>query len=232
MTMISIITPILNERENIRPFFEHLNTLEGDFELILVDGGSTDDTISEVNKYRKLFNKQLTLLKTTKGRGKQMNKGAESAKGDIFLFLHIDCIIEKDSIITIEKEIENEGLIGGGMIQSFSNSDFLLNLISSFGNFRTQVTRIFFGDFGIFVKKEIFEKIGGYDEIIYLEDLEFSKKLKKFGKLKQIDKKLVTSPRRFLSFGKLKITVIFILSLLTNTFGIRPKFLIKYIADK
>ena len=230
--MISIITPIINERENIRPFLDHLNTIQGDFELILIDGGSSDGTITEVNKYRDRFIRELKLLKTSQGRGKQMNKGADSAKGDILLFLHVDCTIEKDSIIVIEKEIKEHKIIGGGMIQSFSQPDFFLQFISHYGNVRTRMTKMFFGDFGIFVRRDIFKKIGGYDDIIYLEDVEFCKKAKKYGKLKQIDKKIVTSPRRFLSKGKIKITAVFILSLLPNIVGVRPKFLIRYLVDK
>ncbi len=230
--MISIITPILNESENVKLFLEHLNTLEGDFELILVDGGSTDNTIAMVNKYRGIFLRNLKLLKTSKGRGKQMNEGAKIAEGDILLFLHIDCTIERDSISIIEKAIESKNIIGGGMIQAFSNPDFFLKFISKYGNFRVKINKIFFGDYGIFIRKDIFEKVGGYDDIIFLEDVELCKKMKKYGELIQIDRNIITSSRRFESQGKLKITIIFITALLINIVGFRPKFLIRYIVDK
>ena len=82
------------------------------------------------------------------------------------------------------------------------------------------------------MRKEIFEKIGGFDEIIFLEDVEFSKKLKKHGKLKQLKKTITTSPRRYHDQGKLKITIIFTLACLLNIVGYRPRFLIKFIVDK
>jgi rSAM/selenodomain-associated transferase 2 len=230
--MISIITPIINESENINPFLIHLNTLEGDFELILVDGGSTDDTISMINKYKKTFKRKLKLVKTSQGRGKQMNEGAKIAEGNIFLFLHIDCTLEKDAINVIENETKSRNIIGGGMVQAFSNPDFFLRFISSYGNFRVKINKIFFGDFGIFIRKEIFEKIGGYDDIVFLEDVEFSKKMKKYGELIQIDRKITTSSRRFQSIGKFKVTLLFITALIINLVGVRPKFLIKYIVDK
>ncbi|KYK21055.1 hypothetical protein AYK21_00835 [Thermoplasmatales archaeon SG8-52-2] len=230
--MISIITPILNESENIKPFLSHLDTLEGDFELVLVDGGSTDNAISMVDKYKKTFNRNLKLVKTSRGRGKQMNEGAKIAKGNIFLFLHIDCTLEKDVINVIEKEMNSRNIIGGGMVQAFSNPDFFLRFISSYGNFRVKINKIFFGDFGIFIRRDIFEKIGGYDDIVFLEDVEFSKKMKKYGELIQVDRKITTSSRRFQSIGKFRVTIMFITALLINLIGVRPKFLIKYIVDK
>ena len=230
--MISVITPVLNESENIKPFIEHLKSLSGTFELILVDGGSTDATINEIKKNKKIFQKKLTVVKTNQGRGNQMNKGASVANGEIFLFLHIDCKIEKDTIPIIEKEIEDNNIIGGGLYQEFLESDDFLKLASNFGNFRSRITQIFFGDCGIFVRKDIFEKAGGYDDISFLEDVEFCKKVKKFGKLKQFNCKIFSSPRRYFKFGKIKISIIFTLTYLLNSFGFRPKFLIKYIVNK
>jgi len=230
--MISIITPVLNESGIIKPFFEHLNSLSGKFELILVDGGSSDTTINEINRERKSFKKKLTVVKTYQGRGNQMNKGAVVAKSDILLFLHIDCKIEKETIPIIEKEIRENKIIGGGLYQEFLESDDFLKLASNFGNFRSRITKIFFGDCGIFVRKDIFELTAGYDNIVFLEDVEFCKKVKKFGKLKQINCKIFSSPRRYVKIGKIKISIIFTLSYLLNSFGFRPKFFIEYIVNK
>jgi rSAM/selenodomain-associated transferase 2 len=230
--MISIITPVLNESDNIKPFFEHINSLSGKFELILVDGGSVDTTIDEINREGKNFKKKLTIIKTYQGRGNQMNKGAAVAKGEILLFLHIDCKLEKETILFIEKEIKENKIIGGGLYQEFLNSDDFLKLATNFGNLRSRITKIFFGDCGIFIRKDIFELAGGYDDIVFLEDVEFCKKVKKYGKLKQINCKIYSSPRRYLKIGKIKISIIFTLTYLLNLFGFRPTFLIKYIVNK
>jgi rSAM/selenodomain-associated transferase 2 len=229
--MISIITPVLNEKDNIEPFFKHLNHQKGDFELILVDGGSTDGTIDEIDRLKGEFHHLLTILRASKGRAIQMNKGAEVAKGDVLLFLHVDSQIEEDSLKHIQNKIAEGDIIGGGFTHSFSDADFSLKLASSFGNFRTRMTKIFFGDFGIFIRKDIFEKMEGYDEIIFLEDVEFCKKAKKHGRLGQIDKMIVTSPRRYHSIGKIRLTVFFTLAVFLNTVGFRPRFLYKYITE-
>lgn len=230
--MISIITPVLNEENNILPFLSHLNQIDDDFELILVDGGSNDSTLKEIEKHQKKFKMKLKLLKVSPGRGFQMNRGAEISEGDILLFLHVDSTIEKDSIEAIENEIKKGEIVGGCLTQTFSDSDNFLKLASKFGNFRARIIKIFFGDCGIFVRKDIFENLGGYDEIVILEDVELSKKLKKNGNTKLLDKTIITSPRRYVSQGKIKITLIFTLAYLLNMFGKRPKFLNKFIVDK
>ncbi|MDO9516564.1 MAG: glycosyltransferase family 2 protein [Methanosarcinaceae archaeon] len=182
--MISIITPVLNEEGYVKPFLFHLNDLEeeGDLELILVDGGSTDSTIDEIQEFAN-FKHRLELLDARKGRGNQMNKGAEKARGDILLFLHVDSLINRGSLKIIEKELEDEAIIGGGFKQRFNDPDLFFKLVSFLGNFRTRSTGIFYGDYGFFIKKEIFEKIGGYDDIPFLEDVEICRKAKRFGKL-------------------------------------------------
>jgi rSAM/selenodomain-associated transferase 2 len=230
--MISIITPVLNEQENIQPFINHLNSLEGDFEVIIVDGGSTDTTNEQIQKNIPLIQKKLTLLTTHPGRGHQMNIGAARAQGNILFFLHVDCTIDHNTLTIIENEINTHQIIGGGLIQTFTPTDQFLTLTSNFGNLRSKISQIFFGDCGIFIRKDIFEKIGGNDEIIFLEDVELCKKAKKQGKLIQIPAKIYTSPRRYHHIGKLKITLLFTLTYLLNSLRLRPNFLKKFIIDK
>ena len=161
-----------------------------------------------------------------------MNMGAESAEGDILLFLHVDSQIASDALPVIEKEINDSQIIGGGFTHSFSNPDNFLKLASVFGNARTRATQIFYGDFGIFIRRDIFKKMGGYDELPFLEDVEFCKKAKKYGKLSQIDRLIITSPRRYHDKGKYKLTAFFSLAVFLNMLGFRPNFLYKWIIDK
>ena len=148
ISMISIITPVLNEEENIRPFLSHLDSLDGGFELILVDGGSSDRTVEEVRKWKDSFNRTIMILGTCRGRGIQMNKGAVAAQGDILLFLHVDCLLKKDALILMEKAIHEKNAIGGGFKQAFSNPDFFLKFQSAFGNLHAGATGIFLGTSG------------------------------------------------------------------------------------
>ncbi|MDW7727527.1 MAG: TIGR04283 family arsenosugar biosynthesis glycosyltransferase [Candidatus Methanoperedens sp.] len=230
--IISIITPVLDEEENIEPFLSNLNKLEGNYELIFVDGGSRDGTLEEIERCRDRFHNKLTLLTPGPGRAVQMNKGAEVAEGDILLFLHVDCILTKDSLGIVNEKMKDKNAVGGGFIQAFSNSGQFLEFLSYFGNLRVKFTKTFYGDYGIFLKKDIFDDIGGYDIIPFLEDVEICKKAKKRGKLIRIQRKIYTSPRRFSSKGNIRLTIAFILANFLNIFGLRPGFLVKYIVEK
>ena len=139
--MISIITPLLDEEGYVKPFLVHLREVEGDFELIMVDGGSNDGTLMEVEKFRNEFDRGFKLLEYSRGRAIQMNKGAQVACGDILLFLHVDCFIPKDSLKLIENEIYEKKNIGGGFRQAFSKPDIFLRFASAFGNLRAKFTR-------------------------------------------------------------------------------------------
>lgn len=229
--MISIITPVFNEEKNIKPFMSHLGSLEGDFELIMVDGGSSDRTVEEVKKCIDSFNHKFLLLISERRRATQMNKGAKMAQGDILLFLHVDCVLENDALTIIEKLTYDNNVAGGGFKQAFSNPDFFLKFQSDTGNIRAGITQVFFGDYGIFLKKKVFRKIGGYDDIPFLEDVEICRKAKRFGRLFQVDRRIVTSPRRYLRKGKVRLTIAFILANLFNDIGWRPGFLWKYIVE-
>jgi rSAM/selenodomain-associated transferase 2 len=230
--MISIITPLLDEEGYVKSFLVHLRKVEGDFELILVDGGSKDGTLKEVESYRNEFDRRFTLLESSRGRGVQMNIGAKIAHGDILLFLHVDCSIPKDSLKLIENEIYEKKNIGGGFRQAFSEPDFFLKFASAFGNLHVKLTGTFYGDYGIFLKKDIFEKIGCYDNLPFLEDVELCRKAKKYGTLVQIDRFIFTSQRRYLSKGRIRLTTAFILAYFFNDIGFRPKFFMRYIVDK
>jgi rSAM/selenodomain-associated transferase 2 len=230
--MISIITPVLNEKDNIRGFLDHINELDGGLELILVDGGSTDGTISEIERGKQEYDHPLVVVRSARGRGLQMNNGAKIANGDILLFLHVDSTIEKDSLGIIEDRIGKEGMIGGGFIHSFKDPDKFLKITSAFGNSRVRATKVFFGDFGIFIRKDIFDKMGGYDEIPFLEDVELCKKAKKYGELDQIDSVIITSARRYEKKGRFRLTAFFTLAVVLNMAGLRPRFLYQYIVDR
>jgi len=229
--MISIITPVFNEEKIIKPFLSHLGSLDGDFELIMVDGGSSDHTVDEVKQCIESFNHRLILLASDRGRAIQMNKGAKTAHGDILLFLHVDCVLAKDALIILERVTYDNNVAGGGFIQAFSNPDFFLNFQSKFGNIRAGLTQVFYGDYGIFLKKEVFRKIGGYDDIPFLEDVEICKKAKRYGRLLQVDRRIVTSPRRYFKKGRVRLTFVFFLANLFNNIRWYPGFLWKYIVE-
>ena len=187
--MISVIIPTLNEENTIKGCLERLKNVE----VIVVDGGSSDKTVEIAAKYVKV-------VKCGEGRGKQMNFGAGISKGDVLLFLHADTKLPENWIDEVEETI-NEGYLGGVFKHSFDYNTNLLKFASFLVNLN--FSSFSWGDRGVFVSKDVFNKLNGYSEIPIMEDIEFVKRLKKFN-IVYLKSKIVTYARRFLKYGIFK----------------------------
>lgn len=200
--MISIIVPIYNEENILFKTAANFQRSSRDAELIFVDGGSTDRSVDIARQHGKVFHSK-------KGRAQQMNYGANQVEGDILLFLHVDNIISADALEPIEKKIIEDGYIGGCFTQKIDNKAFIYRLIEWQGNLRARLTREFYGDQGIFVKKDTFLKIGGFPEAPIMEDVIFTRKLRKCGKTVVLPDRIMVSARRWEKNGVIKTTLLF-----------------------
>ena len=212
---LSIIIPILNEAENIENLLQHLihnSQPKNISEIIVVDGGSTDGSIelvsgraqSRPNNLSTAFKEtKIILLNSQKGRAKQMNLGAENASGTILYFLHADSFPPKHFDKLIINEVENGNLAGCFRLQ-FNHNHWWLRLASWLTQFHWRACRG--GDQSQFITKELFNDIGGFDEsyIIY-EDNILINELYKRKQFKVINKKLITSARRYEKHGIWKL---------------------------
>jgi len=195
--VISIIIPVLNEKIKIQRLLIELAKLQGDKEILIIDGGSSDGTQALASKYGKVISSE-------KGRAKQMNKGAKESNGDILWFVHADSKVSSNSIEEIKAAID-EGYIGGGFsLEFYDYESIFLKYISITSNIRANHFGVFYGDQGIFVKSQLFHKLGGFLSQDLMEDLELSLLLRKAGKLKLIDSPIGTSARRFKLNGMIK----------------------------
>lgn len=231
MSLISIITPVLNEETTVRQFFEHLAGLAGDFEVIVVDGESTDATLAVLNEYRVGFPVPVTVLQASRGRSSQMNTGAAVAQGTVLLFLHVDCTIPPDSLAVIGQAFTLPGVVGGAFMQSFTGSERPEAVRRQPVNRLARSLQIFFGDFGIFVDREVFVRAGSFSPVPYCEDIEFCRAVRPLGRLVQIDRVIQSSPRRFERFGGSRLAAVYLLALGLNLLGVRPLSLKRFIID-
>ena len=195
---ISIIIPVLNEAKILEKTLAQLQSELEHHELIIVDGGSTDDSVHIAEKYGKV-------LKSERGRAKQLNAGAAAASGDIFIFLHADIWLESGALAAVERVLFS-GYVGGGFRQKIDGEKFLYRAIEVAGNIRGRYLKVFYGDSGIFLTRPDFEKIGGFPEIPILEEMEFSKALRRLGKTTLITPHIHISARRWETKGIIRTT--------------------------
>ena len=177
-----------------------MEQLEGDTEVVLVDGGSSDGTIDLILKENRAF----TLVKSGRSRAGQMNQGARNSKGDILLFLHADSILPANAVELIEKTLADGEFIGGGFSLAIDEKAFIYRLIAYFSNLRVRFFGQFFGDQAIFIRRDIFQELDGFKDLELMEDMDLSRRARERGKMLQLPQEVVTSARRWKRNGVLR----------------------------
>jgi len=202
--MISIIIPTYNEADQIEQTISKTHAANGEhkIEIIVADGGSTDETVTIA-----LSSNAITIVSDKKGRAAQMNKGASVAKGDVLYFLHADSIPPKNFTGSILNAV-NKNFSSGCFRLSFDHSHWFLKANCWFTKFDVNAVR--FGDQSLFVTKDVFQKIGGFNEsLLMMEDQEIIHRIKKFGKFKVVNDVIITSARKYLDNGVYRMQGIF-----------------------
>lgn len=223
--MISIISPVLNEAKIIARFLSQFKDQPPPFELIIVDGGSTDQTKEIVRSFP-----QVKLIESPPGRGKQMNAGAKAAAGEIYLFLHSDTFLPPEGLNKIREVMKDKEAVGGFFGLQHDTDNFWYKRLNFIINYYSNHTNTPYGDQALFCSREAFEKLNGFKEIPIMEDYDFSKRLGKFGKLVKIKEKVVGSFRRY-EQGIIKYSLQCNFITLLYHFGASPEFLKKLYKD-
>ena len=205
--MISVIIPVYNEEECLLKNDVYYQVISQAGELIFVDGGSTDRTVSLAKKLGRV-------IIAPKNRGAQMNKGAKEAKHKIILFLHADAFIHLENLQKIVEAIEGKKYIGGCFKQVLDDPAMLYRWIEWTRNIRAKVSKVFYGDQAIFVRKDVFQQLGGFPEVKIGEDVLFTKKLRKKGRVGILPFAVNCSARRWKKQG---VWQTFLLNLRINT---------------
>jgi rSAM/selenodomain-associated transferase 2 len=213
----SIIIPTLNEGKTIQSCLSALQPLRNDCEIIIVDAGSNDQSITPTPLADKI-------IKSEKGRARQMNTGASHATGDILIFLHADTYLPERALQLIEQHIGGNRVWGRFDIR-LSGDHFMLKVIARMMNWRSRLTGIATGDQVIFVTREAFAAAGHFPEIALMEDIALSKTLKKISPPIYINAKVTSSGRRWERYG-IYSTILLMWSLrLRYFFGADPQLL-------
>jgi rSAM/selenodomain-associated transferase 2 len=218
LMLFSIIMPVLNEAEVLEDQLVHLThqCTGHTYELLIVDGGSSDETVAIAQHYGRVIH-------APRGRAKQMNAGAEEARGDVLLFLHADTKLPDDAVCAIEKALASPEVVGGAFRLCFDCQQWSYRFVAFTTNLRSQLRRIFTGDQAYFVRTQSFQAVGGYPDQPLMEDLEIIFRLRKLGKVLLLPQYVTTSARRHEKIGLLR-SVLFMWYLRTlYKFGVSPE---------
>jgi rSAM/selenodomain-associated transferase 2 len=201
---VSVVIPTLNEEQALPQTLAQTLTL-GFEELLVVDGGSQDRTCEIVTSLRTAApNVPLALLTSKPGRAAQMNAGAAASRGDVLLFLHADTRLPDNAKQAIVGALQEPDCVGGRFDLRFDRDRPLSRLIACMINWRSRLSGIATGDQAIFVRRGIFERMGGYASIPLMEDIDLTRRLNRMGPIACLRARVVTSFRRWEACGPIR----------------------------
>jgi rSAM/selenodomain-associated transferase 2 len=187
---VSIIVPALNEEAHLLATLNALQQLPGNKELLVVDGGSTDGTV------RLAQSQGVRVLEAPKGRGSQMHAGALEATGTALWFVHADTTCPRNALHEIERALENQAVVGGNFGLLFDGSSRAARQLTAIYPL-LRLLGLCYGDSGIFVRKRVYEQVGGFRALALFEDLDLLRRLRRAGQFVHLSCSIVTSSRRF-----------------------------------
>ncbi|MFA7386949.1 MAG: TIGR04283 family arsenosugar biosynthesis glycosyltransferase [Thiohalobacteraceae bacterium] len=200
---ISIVIPALNEAAQIAATLAPLQSLRAQgHEIVVVDGGSSDDT---AHRAQPLCDR---ILDAPRGRARQMNAGAQAARGDVLWFLHADTRASSTAMDALLAALRRPQFAWGRFDVRLSGAHPLLRVVENLMNLRSRWTGIATGDQGIFVRRHLFETVGGFPDIPLMEDIALSRRLKREAAPICLRERLVTSSRRWEQRGVVRTTLL------------------------
>jgi rSAM/selenodomain-associated transferase 2 len=227
--MISIIIPVLNEVDTIAPLLRYLtenSTTPSLSEVLVVDGGSTDGTQKTITEFSESVSTNIELIHSKKGRAIQMNAGARAARGRILYFLHADSFPPKGFDATLMTAVE-KGNTAGCFRMKFDSNHVLLKCSQWFTRFNVKICRG--GDQSLFITKELFDRLQGFDEnYIVFEDCEFINRLYDLGQFTVLPQYVITSSRKYKKIGTWTLQYHFAVIHIKYWLGVRYKGLHTY----
>jgi|SRR6185437_10576099 len=233
---LSVVIPVLNERASLPATIAALRACRGVSEIIVADGGSTDGTVAWLQSQP-----DIVLVRSILGKGPQINVGVAAAfdvaaPGDIsditLLFLHADCVISQTAIDSLHAALADPQLAGGAFYIRFAESyPRALRLVSWGINLRARLRGSATGDQGIFVRRDVFQSIGGAPDWPLFEDVELVRRIKRAGKFTVLRTPLTVSGRRYIEHGVFRTALLIYSLRFAYWLGVPPQRLKNWFRD-
>jgi rSAM/selenodomain-associated transferase 2 len=221
--VLSIVIPTLNEAAALPEILRLTRARAGDepIDLIVSDCRSGDATV------RLAREGGATVIEGSTSRAEALNRGAAAASGQKLLFLHADTLLPHGFAAAVRRALASHEIVGGAFSFRFSRPADLnvmawkmLGVVALMNNVRFRTSRNFYGDQGVFVRREVFERLGGFPERPLLEDLHFSRRMKRLGQTAILSPPVHSSPRRFLARGIVHQVIQDIRLILADSLGV------------
>ncbi len=225
---IAVVIPTLNEERVLSRTLLAVRQLRFD-EVVLVDGGSRDQTVSIAEgQLPGLSLHPAKVMIAEPGRARQMNAGARSTRSDVLLFLHADTLLPPETRTEIERVLENPRYVGGRFDVRFEDDRGWAWLVSRLMNWRSRWSGIATGDQALFVRRSVFDDLGGFADVPLMEDIELTRRLKRAGSMAALRSQVTTSFRRWEQQGALRTIVQMWLLRLLYWIGVPPQILNRF----
>jgi rSAM/selenodomain-associated transferase 2 len=192
-TPLAVVVPVLNERALIKQLAAELAALASrGCEAVIVDGGSDDGTREELARLAG----RVRVVEAARGRARQMNAGARATRAPVLLFVHADTRLPPDPARAIARAIDG-GAVGGCFKLRIASGDPRLRAAAGLINLRSRLLPSASGDQAIFVRRDAFERVGGFRPVELCEDLDLVARLGALGRFQLVDATVETSARRW-----------------------------------
>jgi rSAM/selenodomain-associated transferase 2 len=198
---VSIIIPVFNEAPLIRRFLSELRERSHGAEIIVVDGASTDGT----DQLAQGLCDQV-IRSSERSRARQMNVGADVARGDVFWFLHADARVPLECLNEIGRIMRDPEVCGGFFRIQLPAVPAVYRLTDSFAHYAGLLLQMRCGDHGMFCRRSAFADVGGFPDVPLMEDVEFFRRLRRCGRVVYSSKRIEASPRRYETVGATRLT--------------------------
>lgn len=200
--MFSIVIPVLHTDSQLRRALVATTETARECEVVVIAAGSTEETAELALLHRATF-----VVSGLCQRAAQMNLGAETSAGAILVFLHADTMLPKGALERIESALRDQRVIGGAFARHYEPASAFLNATCFLAELRSRMFGWFLGDQAMFVRRDVFERLGGFRDYDIFEDLDFARRMRREGRVVTLRPPVVSSARRFHRDGAFRKTL-------------------------